>query len=343
MTGKAVVLTLIVLLIGAAAWADGYDDLIGRADDKAAAGEYEEALELYLTALKSEDAYHGDYYNAACVAALSGNADAAFALLEEVVGSGLFDREMLEDDSDLESLRSDEQWEALLKALDENREAIIARLPETQPEEPAIDLPDPRTAGDISVEEVLNNRRSVRAYADIPLTVAEISQLLWAAYGITYPVDGGPAFLRGGLRTAPSAGARYPLELYLVARNVHGVPAGVYWYRSETHQLIAVVDEDRWKELSDAGFQQPHFGTAAAAIVFSAVFERNTEVYGKRGRERYVCMDLGHSAENLYLQAQALKIGTCAIGAFGDLALRKAVNMSRAEEPLYIMPLGKVE
>jgi SagB-type dehydrogenase family enzyme len=95
--------------------------------------------------------------------------------------------------------------------------------------------------------------------------------------------------------------------------------------------------------LKQAGLEQPHFETAAAAIVYSAVFDRNTGKYGQRGRERYVCMDLGHSAENVYLQAYALKIGTCAIGAFSDLSLKKAIGMTREEEPLYIMPFGKVE
>ena len=83
--------------------------------------------------------------------------------------------------------------------------------------------------------------------------------------------------------------------------------------------------------------------TAMAAIVYSAVFERNTHIYGQRGRDRYVCMDLGHSGQNVYLQAYALKIGTCAIGAFADLALKKAIGMTKPEEPLYIMPIGKVD
>lgn len=175
------------------------------------------------------------------------------------------------------------------------------------------------------------------------MTMAEISQLLWAAYGITEPLPDGPAFLRGGKRAAPSAGARYPLELYLVARNVSGLAAGVYWYQSEGHRLVQLSTEDRWEALSESAFHQPHFRTAAAAIVWSAVFERNMVKYGQRGRERYVCMDLGHSGENVYLQAYALKVGTCAIGAFTDILLKQAIGMTKEEEPLYIMPVGKVE
>ncbi len=92
------------------------------------------------------------------------------------------------------------------------------------------------------------------------------------------------------------------------------------------------------KEVSEASFNQDQFKTASAAIVYSAVYERTTKKYGQRGRDRYVCMDLGHSAENVYLQAYALKIGTCAIGAFTDLWLKRAVGMTREEEPPYIMP-----
>jgi SagB-type dehydrogenase family enzyme len=152
-----------------------------------------------------------------------------------------------------------------------------------------------------------------------------------------------PPFVRGGFRAAPSAGARFPLELYLAAFNVTDLPAGIYWYQSETHKLMRIAEGDKRAEVSEASFNQDQFKTASAAIVYSAVYERTTVKYGQRGRNRYVCMDLGHSAENVYLQAYALKIGTCAIGAFTDLWLKKAFRMTRAEEPLYVMPLGKIE
>jgi SagB-type dehydrogenase family enzyme len=157
------------------------------------------------------------------------------------------------------------------------------------------------------------------------------------------PVENGPEFLRGGLRAAPSAGALYPLELYVVARNVEGLAPGIYWYRSESHKLACITEDDRWEEITEACLNQSHFETAAAAIVYSAVFERTTLKYGQRGRERYVCMDLGHSAENVYLQAHALGLGTCAIGAFDDVGLKQAIGMTRQEEPLYVMPVGRME
>jgi SagB-type dehydrogenase family enzyme len=106
---------------------------------------------------------------------------------------------------------------------------------------------------------------------------------------------------------------------------------------------MRITEEDRWEALAEACLGQPQFETAAAAIVYSAIFERTTSKYGRRGRERYVCMDLGHSAENVYLQAYALGMGTCAIGAFDDLRLKQAIGMTRQEEPLYVMPVGKME
>ena len=341
-------LKIAVVIIGCLAicsglYAQEYDRLIGEAEGKYSTGEYGEALGLYGQAFQAGDGNVGDFFNAACTAALAGEPDPAFAYLDKAMAAGILERQWLEDDEDLASLHTDPRWDDLLAAVDARVEALAASFPDAHPDGPVVDLPEPRLAGDISIEETLQGRRSIRAYADAPLALTEISQLLWAAYGLNKPIEGAPEFLRGGLRTAPSAGALYPLEVYLVARNVSGLDPGVYWYKSESHHLVPIKVGDRWQELSDAGFNQPHFETAAAAIVYSAVFERNMRKYGERGRERYVCMDLGHSAENVYLQAYALKAGTCAIGAFNDLALKQALGMTKAEEPLYIMPLGKVE
>ncbi|MGD9141033.1 MAG: SagB/ThcOx family dehydrogenase [bacterium] len=343
MNVRTFMLAFALLCLAIPGWADDFDNLIGDAEEKYHAGEYAEAVELYTRAFETGDPNYLQYYDAACAAALAGNADAAFENLHRSVDAGLVDADWLSSDTDLESLKPDPRWDGVLAAVEENVESVAAALPESHAERGLIELAPPAESSETSVEEALWSRRSIRNYEDAPLTFAEVSQLLWAAYGLTYPIEGAPPFLRGGLRTAPSAGARYPLEVYLVARNVSGLSPGIYWYKSETHQLVTVQDEDRWEELKAAAFYQSHFETAAAAIVYSAVFERNTEIYAERGRERYVCMDLGHSAENVYLQAQVLQVGTCAVGAFGDLALKLAVGMTRAEEPLYIMPLGKVE
>jgi len=344
MRTAAVVIGLILILC-AGLWAQDYKSLTREAEAKYQAKEYGEALKLYRQAFKTAKPGIVDCYNAACVAALAGDTDGAFAYLYDALGAGLAGKEWeqaFEEDPDLASLRPDTRWEALKAALRKSMADLESSFPETRPEGLVVKLPEPSVTGSVPVEEALNNRRSIRSYQSSPVSLAEVSQLLWSAYGITQPVPDGPAFLRGGLRTAPSAGALYPLEIYLVARNVADLLPGVYWYRSETHELVTVTQEDRWDMLDQAALDQPHFETAAAAIVYSAVFERSTSKYGERGRERYVCMDLGHSAENVYLQAYALKIGTCAIGAFSDLWLKKAVGMTREEEPLYIMPFGRV-
>jgi SagB-type dehydrogenase family enzyme len=341
---KTIAAMLVVIFgLGCVACAEDYQSLVTEAQAKYTAKEYKEALELVRKAFAIGEPGFMDYYNAACIAALAGEPDGAFAYLDKGIEAGLVGaewEEWVESDADLAALRSDARWQSLKDAMRKALEDLQMSFPETRVEGRVVDLPAPQLTGTISVEEALQNRRSVRSYADTSLSLAEVSQLLWSAYGITQPVENGPAFLRGGLRTAPAAGALYPLEIYLVARKVADLPVGVYWYNSEKHQLVVISEEDRWQALSKAGLTQPHFETAAAAIVYSAVFERNTSKYGERGRERYVCMDLGHSAENVYLQAYALKIGTCALGAFSDLALKKAVGMTREEEPLYIMPVG---
>ncbi len=343
MTLKKITVASLVLCLSTLCLAQSYDYLVREAEKTLASGKYQETLDLYEKALKSGEFHYNDYINAAVACAQLGRSDNAFAYLHEAIKAGFIEKTRLEKNSRLVGLRQDPRWQKVMDELEEKTETIASFFPETHPEGEVVGLPEPNLTGDVSVEEALKNRRSVRSYADKPMTLEEISQLLWAAFGITRPVEDGPEFLRGGFRTAPSAGALYPLDLYVVARNVQGLPAGVYWYKSEEHTLVRISQEDKWEALSASAFHQPHFKTAAAAIVYSAVFDRNMRKYGQRGRERYVCMDLGHSAENVYLQAYALKIGTCAIGAFVDLWLKEVVGMTKEEEPLYIMPLGKVE
>jgi len=201
-----------------------------------------------------------------------------------------------------------------------------------------ITLPPPKLEGPVSVEQALAKRRSVRSYKKEPLTLAEVSQILWAAYGVTKisPVSG------GGLKTAPSAGATYPLEMYLVAGNVTDLALGLYRYKPEDHSLLKISGEDKRAALCKAAWGQDMIEQAPASIIYTAVYERTTARYGSRGKERYVCMDLGHSAQNVYLQAYALGIGTCAVGAFDDNAIKKVLPVSQNEVPLYIMPLGKI-
>ena len=207
--------------------------------------------------------------------------------------------------------------------------------------EGAILLPNPQLDGTMSVEKALQNRRSHRQFIDKEISAADLSQALWAAYGVTLPHER-PAS-RGGFRTAPSAGGLFPLEIYVAVGNVAGIEPGLYKYIPQEHKIVVVLNEDVRTELCAAAWGQKMIETAPASIIYTAIFSRMTQKYGDRGRERYVCMDLGHSAENVYLQAEALGLGTCAIGAFTDEEISKVLQLPADEEPLYIMPIGHYE
>lgn len=201
-------------------------------------------------------------------------------------------------------------------------------------------LPEPRLTSEVSVEEALLNRRSIREFKTDALTLEQVSQILWAAYGIT-DERSAPSYLRGGLRTAPSAGGLYPLEIYLVAGKVFGLSSGIYKYHSENHTLELISKGDVRKDLSKAATDQKFIEIAPISVLYTAIYKRTTQKYGNRGKERYVCMDLGHSAQNVYLQAYALNLGTCAVGAFTDEMVSMVMQLPENEEPLYIMPVGK--
>jgi SagB-type dehydrogenase family enzyme len=193
-----------------------------------------------------------------------------------------------------------------------------------------IELPQPRWRGDVSVEQALKSRRSLRSFQPRPLSLDEVSQLLWAAQGIT----------SGRFRTAPSAGALYPLEVRIAVGNVEGLEAGVYRYDPVAHRLREVRKGDVRKSLSRAAYWQEWAGAGAIALVFSAVYERTTRKYGERGI-RYVHMEAGHAAQNVYLQAQALGLGTVIVGAFMDGWVKRVLRMQDEEQPLTIMPVGE--
>ena len=194
----------------------------------------------------------------------------------------------------------------------------------------ALWLPPPRPASAVSVEEALASRRSVRHFADAPLPLADAAQLVWAAQGITRAE---------GLRTAPSAGALYPLEVYLVAGAVATVPAGVYRYLPAHHRLERTVAGDPRRELAAAAFHQSWIAEAPAIVVIAAVVRRTRLKYGERG-ERYVHIEAGHAAQNVCLQAVALGLGTTLVGAFADAEVKRVLGLVE-EEPLLLVPVGK--
>ena len=160
--------------------------------------------------------------------------------------------------------------------------------------------------------------------------MVEISQILWSAQGITSA---------RGFRTAPSAGALYPLELYIIAGNIKDLPAGIYKYRPRDHALREIVSGDRRSDLSRAALRQSSIKKAPAVILFCAVYERTTGKYGQRGI-RYVHMEVGHAAQNISLQAIALGLHTAVIGAFRDAEVKAIANLPADEQPLYFVPIG---
>ncbi|MDI6770454.1 MAG: SagB/ThcOx family dehydrogenase [Anaerolineales bacterium] len=192
-------------------------------------------------------------------------------------------------------------------------------------------LPTPVHDSKTSVEKALLERRSLREYSREPLTLAEISQLLWAAQGITHPA---------GLRTAPSAGALYPLEIYLLAGNVTDLHAGIYRYKPESHALSLIAEGDQRPALRQAALGQSAVQDAAAIIVIAAIYERTTVKYGERGVS-YVHMEVGSVAQNVYLQAVSLNLGTVFIGAFNDDEVKKVLHITGDEQPLGLMPVGR--
>ncbi len=194
-----------------------------------------------------------------------------------------------------------------------------------------IQLPPARYDGSKSIENTLRERHSIREYGNEPLTLEEISQLLWAAQGITHG---------GGLRSAPSAGGLYPLETYLVAGKVMNLEPGVYRYLPAGHRLAMVFSGDVRGKLGNESLYQAPIMEAPASIVFSAVFTRSTAKYGNRGK-RYVHMEAGIAAQNVSLQTVSLDLGTVVIGAFQDEGVRRVLSMPADEDPLLIMPVGR--
>lgn len=202
-------------------------------------------------------------------------------------------------------------------------------------EEDNIMLPEPTHEGTNGVEEAISSRISRRQFSDQAVNVQELSQILWAAQG--KGIDG----TTGATRTAPSAGATYPVEIFVIAGELkveRGIPAGVYHYNPSNHKLIPVLKEDQRKKLAQAALQQEFIAKAPVSIVLTAEYERTTRRYGERGR-RYVHIEIGHITQNIHLQVESLGLGSVAVGAFDD---NKLSNLLKTEfEPLMIIPFGR--
>ena len=203
------------------------------------------------------------------------------------------------------------------------------------PFEPAVSyetfpLPQPILDGETSVAEALFNRRSQRDFQDTELTQEQLAQLLWAAAGVT---------TEDGRRTAPSAGALYPLDHYVVVTQVTGLEPGLYLYQPEQHALEKILAGDFRTALAEGSLDQQAIQQAPATLLYTVVYERLIERYGDRGIERYAY----HSAQNVLLQAQALGLGAVPIGAFTDHELKELLQLPTENEPRYLIPVGVIE
>jgi SagB-type dehydrogenase family enzyme len=182
----------------------------------------------------------------------------------------------------------------------------------------------------MSVEQALQQRRSQREFAAAPLELRDVSQLLWAAQGVTDA---------RGYRTAPSAGALAPLELFLVAGNVTGLVAGIYRYERQSHSLVALRAAELRPQLAAAALGQAAVRDAPALLVIAAVYPRTQSRYGAKA-ERFVHIEAGHAAQNVYLQCTARGLSTVLIGAFDETKLRETLGLPADHTPLGLMPFG---
>lgn len=200
-----------------------------------------------------------------------------------------------------------------------------------------IALPAPSTDGGISVEKALATRRSHRTLAGDALTLRQLSQLLWAGQGVTATTENPPR----RLRTAPSAGATYPMELYAVVSAVDGLDAGVYRYVPASHALAVVSKGDVRPALFEAASRQAAVGAAPVTLVLAAVVARTAARYAERA-ERYVAIEVGAVGENIYLQAESLALGTVYMGAYRDDAVKAVLGLPADQAVYGVLPVGKV-
>ncbi|MGD0915193.1 MAG: SagB/ThcOx family dehydrogenase [Thermodesulfobacteriota bacterium] len=194
-------------------------------------------------------------------------------------------------------------------------------------------LPKPSLDGKVSLEKAIKGRRTVRDFNERSLSLNHLSQLLWAAQGITNPKE--------GKRAAPSGGALYPLDIYLIVggNGVEGMESGIFHYLPEKHSISLLSKGDRREEIASASLWQMWMARAPVIFIITADYRRITGKYGERGI-RYALMEVGHVGQNLFLQAEALGLGAGIVGAFNDADVSKVMGGAPQHEPLLIMPVG---
>jgi SagB-type dehydrogenase family enzyme len=197
-------------------------------------------------------------------------------------------------------------------------------------------LPTPKEKGRVSVEEAIASRRTRRRFSEEPLPLEALSQLLWAAQGVTGK--------DGHLRAAPSGGALYPLDIYAVVgrSSVEGLDPGVYCYLPHRNGLREILSGDLRASLARDCLGQHWTARAPVSLVVTAEYERIESKYGTRGR-RYAIMESGHAGQNIFLQAEALGLAAGIVGAFHDKTLAHALHLPPSHHPLLVMPVGYPE
>lgn len=236
------------------------------------------------------------------------------------------------------------------KFLDESDQAKgVPQPPIEIPENdnPLLDLDDPNEIEipERNLSEILTKRKSYREYSDEPLTRKELSFLLWSTQGVKKRIiqETAAGFIDLTLRTVPSAGARHPLETFILLNNVEGFEPGLYRYIATKHKLQALeVTEDIQDEIVKACLGQEFLKTAAATFLWVADSYRTRWRYGERGI-RYLFLDAGHVCQNLYLSATAIDAGACAVGAFNDEEINGLLGLDGTNLfVIYLATVGKL-
>lgn len=218
-------------------------------------------------------------------------------------------------------------------AVPDPEKSIAASTPVLQLPDPAKSFPD-RTK---NLFDILKERRSRRDYRDQSITLEQLAILLWSIQGV---IEAGSGY---SLRTAPSAGARHPLETYLNLNRVAGQTPGLYRYLPFQHQLARLSDDQQISHrLAKACLGQNFFNTCAVSLIWTAVIQRSRWKYQQRAY-RYIYLDAGHVCQNLYLACEALGLGCCAVAAFDDDAVNKILDLDGKEEfVIYLATVGRV-
>ncbi|MDY6854924.1 MAG: SagB/ThcOx family dehydrogenase [Thermodesulfobacteriota bacterium] len=196
-----------------------------------------------------------------------------------------------------------------------------------------MNLPKPKTEGDISLEGAIRNRRTIRSFKTDSLSIEQFSQILWAGQGITEQ--------RGYKRSAPSGGALYPMDIYaVIGRNgVTGIKPGIYHYNPSQHSVSKITEGDLLHDVARAALSQMWLATAPINLLITAEYSRICSKYGERG-VRYAVIEAGHISQNIFLQAEAIGLGAGIVGAFYDETIIRAIKIPISHEPLLIMPVG---